>query len=187
MVQEARRMSSVVNDLLDAARGDQIGFVGEVTHVDLHTLVAEVIAGLPEGRAVRLDATPVTVPVDANRIRQVVNNLLDNAIKYSPNGGEIDVRVSSEDGAVSLVVVDPGIGIAEEDIPVIFDRFGRAAAVQHRSMTGLGLGLYFCKRIVEEHGGEITVQSKIGAGSEFRVKLPLTPKGPSPQPSEART
>jgi len=68
---------------------------------------------------------------------------------------------------------------------VIFERFGRASAVQHRSMTGLGLGLYFCKRIVEEHGGEIGVKSAFGAGSEFRVRLPLPPNAAS-QPSESR-
>lgn len=177
MVREARRMHRLVDDLLDAARGDQIGFVGRLDAVDLCTLASEVIAGASAGRTVRFEGTSLTVLVDADRIRQVVSNLLDNAIKYSPNGGDIDVTLTAEEGSAVLRVTDRGIGIAPDDLPVIFERFRRAAGVQHASMTGLGLGLYFCKRIVEEHGGQIAVQSLLGHGSEFEVRLPL----PQPQ------
>lgn len=173
MVREAGRMRRLVDDLLDAARGDQIGFVGQLEAVDLYALVSEVIAGASAGRTVRFEGTPITAPVDADRIRQVVSNLLDNALKYSPNGGDIDVTLTSDEGCAILRVTDYGIGIARDDIPVIFDRFRRAAGVQHVSVTGLGLGLYFCKRIVEEHGGQVAVQSVLGQGSEFEVRLPL--------------
>jgi len=175
MVREAERMRRLVDDLLDAARGDQIGFVGRLEAVDLCTLVSEVIAGVSSEPTIHFTGTPVTVLVDTERIRQAVSNLLDNAIKYSPNGGDIDVALTAEEGFAILRVTDRGIGIAAGDLPVIFERFRRAVGVQHVSMTGLGLGLYFCKRIVEEHGGQIAVRSVVSQGSEFEIRLPLPP------------
>lgn len=175
LIRETQRMRRLVDDLLDAARGDQIGFVGEVVATDLQALIAEVIAQVPTGRSVCFEGVPVSAPIDPNRIRQVVANLLDNAIKYSPNGGDIDVTLRADAGEAVLSVADRGIGIAADEIPVIFERFRRAAGVRQGSMTGLGLGLYFCKRIVEEHGGRISAESTVGRGSRFEVRLPLVP------------
>ncbi|TAJ17004.1 MAG: GAF domain-containing protein, partial [Dehalococcoidia bacterium] len=175
LIRETQRMRRLVNDLLDAARGDQIGFVGERVMTDLHALIVEVIAQVPTGRSICFEGVPVQAPIDPNRMRQVLANLLDNAIKYSPDGGDIDVTLRADAGEAVLSVADHGIGIAADEIPAIFERFRRAAGVRQGSMTGLGLGLYFCKRIVEEHGGRISVESAVGRGSRFEVRLPLVP------------
>ncbi len=174
IVQETNRMRRVVDDLLDAARGDQVGFVGEVRQVDLVALVSDVVSGI-QGRVINFRATPITIEIDPERIRQVVTNLCDNAVKYSPQGGDIDVTLEVDAGFAVMVIKDRGIGISAEDAKIIFERFRRAPGVRYGSMTGLGLGLYFCKRIVEEHGGQITLRSTLGEGSEFEVRLPMAP------------
>jgi signal transduction histidine kinase len=174
IVRETARMRRVVDDLLDAAQGDQLGFVTRLEPVDLTALVSEVMSA-HGGRRINFDANPVTIRADAERIRQVINNLRDNALKYSPNGGDIDVGLVLEGEYAVLTIRDQGIGIAAEDLGIIFERFRRAPSVRYGSMTGLGLGLYFSKRIVEEHGGTITVRSVLGQGSEFEVRLPVSP------------
>jgi len=109
---------------------------------------------------------------DRLRISQVVTNLLANAVKYG-GGKPVEVEFGPEGDAAFLVVRDHGIGIDPADQPQIFERFERA--VSSRNYGGLGLGLYIVKRIVEAHGGTITVQSKPGEGATFRVQLPLRP------------
>ncbi len=165
-------MRRIVDTLLDAASGDQLGFVGQIEEVDLHALVSEVISSTSTGRTVHCEGVPVMVELDVNRMRQVVGNLLDNAVKYSPNGGDIDFRVTADERSAILHVTDHGIGISPEDLPIIFERFRRAPSVRHSPTTGLGLGLYLSRRIVEDHGGQIEVKSVLGRGSTFEVRLP---------------
>ncbi len=114
------------------------------------------------------------VMVEANevRLKPVVVNLLDNAIKYTPEGGRITVRALVEGSEAVLVVTDNGIGISAEALPHVFKRFYRSEQVQARRSRGTGLGLSMVHSILEAHGGSIGVESREGQGSSFRVRLP---------------
>ena len=126
-------------------------------------------------RTIRFEvATPDTsVHADPDRMRQVIDNLLSNALKYSPEGSDIDVSVNVEDAQISTCVTDHGIGIPKDEIPQLFERFHRARNVSSRYYGGLGLGLYIARAIIEAHGGSISVQSIEGQGSTFTMKLPV--------------
>ena len=129
------------------------------------------------GRSIRLDttkATDRTVVADPDRMRQVIDNLLSNALKYSPDASDIDVTVTVEDGQIATSVADHGIGIPKDEIPQLFERFHRARNVSSRYYGGLGLGLYIAKAIIEAHRGSITVESEEGQGSRFTIRLPLS-------------
>jgi PAS domain S-box-containing protein len=115
----------------------------------------------------------VIVQADPDRMRQVVDNLLSNATKYSPDSTPIDVSVRIEDGSMLTSVSDGGIGIPKDEIPRLFERFHRARNVSSRYYGGLGLGLYIAKAIVEAHKGSISIESEEGRGACFTVKLPL--------------
>jgi signal transduction histidine kinase len=115
---------------------------------------------------------PVTVSVDGRRLRQIFANLLTNAIKYSPGGGEIVVTVSRASNAAVVSVRDQGVGIPPEALPHLFDRFYRVRATASRA-RGLGLGLYITQQLARAHGGDVTVTSEVGRGSTFTVTLPL--------------
>ena len=125
-----------------------------------HRLVTD----LPEGT--------LTALVDAKRIEQVLRNLLDNAIKYSPDGGMIAVQAFRDDAKILVAVSDEGIGIPAEEWDRIFERFHRVENEITRRMRGAGLGLAVCRGIVEAHGGRIWAESQMGAGSTFCFTLP---------------
>jgi signal transduction histidine kinase len=110
---------------------------------------------------------------DPERIRQLVDNLIENALKYSPAESPVEVRAWAEVGSARLAVSDSGIGIPPEDMPYVFERFRRGSNVDHRRFSGIGLGLYICKGIAEQHGGRIWVDSAPGRGTTFHVALPL--------------
>jgi len=114
------------------------------------------------------------VSVDATRIRQLILNLLTNAVKYTPAGGSVRLRLGPANGRLTLSVADTGIGIAPGDLPHIFDRFWRADSARTRTgeRPGAGLGLAICKWIAEAHGGQIDVVSRPGRGTTFTVTLP---------------
>src|SRR6266704_3390455 len=127
-------------------------------------------------------ADPVIVPVDASRIRQLILNLLTNAVKYTPAGGSVRLQLGPSNGRVTLTVADSGVGIAPGDLPHIFDRFWRADSARTRTgeRSGTGLGLAICKWIAEAHGGRIDVQSRPGRGTTFTVTLPRETTAPTP-------
>jgi signal transduction histidine kinase len=133
--------------------------------------------GVAESREVTLESSiaPRTNVVGVKaHLAQIVNNLIDNAIKYTPRGGRVSVLLEAKDGTARLVVTDTGIGIPPEDVPRVFERFFRADRARTRDgVTGSGLGLSICQTIVESHGGTIQCRSRLGEGSKFEVRLPL--------------
>ena len=119
------------------------------------------------------DEAPLLVTGDPARIATIVTNFLDNAVKYSPGGGEVCVTTGRRAGLAFVSVRDEGIGIGDEHLALLFKRFGRLPTEGNIGIPGIGLGLFLCKEIAGRHGGEITVDSKLGAGSEFTLSLPL--------------
>jgi signal transduction histidine kinase len=146
--------------------------------VDLVSLVREAVAHVSsEQHTCAVEGEePITGAFDRARILQLLDNLLENALKYSPSGGRLVVRVRAVGRDACIEVQDEGIGIPADDLPHLFDRFHRGSNVDRVEATGLGLGLYICKGIVEEHGGRIWATSPgIGAGSTFYIKMPIRP------------
>ena len=177
LAEEVDDMSDLVIDLRAFALADA-PVRGDVS-VDASHLVAEaadIVAALGELRGVAVESQVephVTVSGDAVRLKHVVLNLGDNAVKYTPEGGRVRIRLSATAREAILQVMDTGMGIAPEHIPRLFDRLFRADAAD-RSATGTGLGLAIAKRVVDVHRGTIEVASELGKGSTFTVRLPRT-------------
>ncbi len=180
-LQEIHRMTELVDALLTLARADEGIAPLHREPVDLRAIVEEARETgelLAEQAGVQMEVTtppePVVLPVDRSRIRQLLLNLLTNAMKYTPAGGSVRMQLGQADGRVTLTVADTGIGIAPGDLPHIFDRFWRADSARTRTggRPGAGLGLAICKWIAEAHGGAIEVQSRPGRGTTFTVTLP---------------
>jgi signal transduction histidine kinase len=179
LVREGQRLKQIVLELLDAARAEQGRLVGEPSSADLVALAQEVCARhLSDRHPCAVESSgPVVGMYDAFRIAQLLENLVENAIKYSPDGGEVRLKVWSDGDQAFLTVTDQGIGIPAHDLPHVFDRFYRAANVDDRQFAGMGLGLFICRGIVEQHGGRMLVRSRPGQGSTFQIELPLMPVG----------
>jgi signal transduction histidine kinase len=111
------------------------------------------------------------VPADRPQLERILNNLLGNALKYTPAGGHVSLRAAREDGAVTIAVADDGPGIAAEDLPIIFEKYRRAPAA--RRVEGVGLGLFIARTLARAHGGDVTVASTPGRGATFTLRLPL--------------
>jgi PAS domain S-box-containing protein len=174
---QAERLSEVTESVLLAGRLDRGEVDVEKTRVDVDGVVEQSIeafaAGLPPSVTLvpRLGA-PGEGLGDASRLQQVVINLIDNAVKYSPDGGTISVRTELGDGSIRIEVADEGGGIAAADHDRIFEKFYRAEESAKLVPGGTGLGLYICRELVERMGGRIAVRSSPGAGSTFSVELP---------------
>lgn len=173
------RLRRLVADLLHTAQADE-GPVHVVrTPADLAEIVHEALeAASPVAKAkgIVVDSDlPETlrVVIDAQRMAQVVDNLVSNAIKYTPDGGRVEVVLRLDADRVELCVSDTGIGIEAVDRERLFTRFFRARHAEEHSIQGVGLGLSITKSIVESHGGRIEVDSEVGRGSTFRVRIPV--------------
>ena len=116
----------------------------------------------------------LTIECDASAVQQIMGNLLDNAAKYTPDGGQITVGMREGPGKVEIFVRDTGIGIAREHIPRLFERFYRVDKARSRELGGTGLGLAIVKHLVQAHNGAVWVESEVGTGSTFWFSLPLT-------------
>lgn len=172
IVREAKRLADLVSELLDANRLEQGRLVGEREPTDIVERAREV-AEAADPKRVNVEASaPVVGLFDPQRVSQLVANLIENALKYSASDAAVTVRVWQEGSTCRISVTDQGIGIPKEDVEHVFDRFRRASNVDDRRFSGMGLGLYICKGIVEQHGGRIWVESEIGKGSTFQVSLP---------------
>jgi two-component system OmpR family sensor kinase len=182
--QESERMQRLVEALLALTRGDE-GAPLEIEDNDLAAVAEEAvqIAWTPAGEkklAVEYlpPKQPVNAPFDQYRIRQAISILLDNAVKYTPEGGKVTVTVREADGWARLEVSDTGIGIPEDQLPLIFERFYRADKA--RASSGAGLGLSIARQIAEAHGGRIEVESTPQEGSTFTLLLPKMLPGAGP-------
>jgi len=177
IVAATQRLGHLVDDLLDVTRL-AAGSVGlRPAAIDLVALVEAQLTqaqGLTTRHTLRLQAPrrPLIGWWDSGRLAQVLANLLANAIKYSPSGGEIRCRVEAAGGEVRVAVVDGGIGISSAALPRLFEPFYRAESGLAGGIPGVGLGLYVSRRLVEAHGGCIAVESVVGQGSSFTVTLP---------------
>jgi two-component system, OmpR family, phosphate regulon sensor histidine kinase PhoR len=173
------RLGRLVADLLSTAQSDQGAMPLMRTRTDLAGIVRNSVeAARPVARAAGIAvecevAEDLEMLVDAQRMAQVADNLVSNAIKYSRAGGRVGVRLGRDGARVELAVSDTGIGIDPADRDRLFTRFFRAREAEERSIQGVGLGLSITKAIVEGHGGRIEVESEPGRGSTFRVRLPV--------------
>jgi len=178
LLEEVERLSKIVDGLFALSRLDAGEAQAESVSFDLRQLAAEVadqMTLLAEDKHISVDCSPgtgVQAEGDRARLKQVVVNLLDNAIKYTPPGGAIRLKVSAAGPWALLEVTDTGIGIAAEALPHVFDRFFRADRSRSSLTEGAGLGLAIVKSICHAHGGSVEVESTPGQGSCFRVKLP---------------
>lgn len=186
MKEEVKRMAKLVGDLLTLARSDSEQDELLMEEFDYRPIAAKIIESMkPLADSKGIDITlrapsPLTIYGDQERLKQLLYLLLDNAIKYTPNDGRVEITLSVEKQerhpTFTLQVKDTGIGISSEDMEKIFDRFYRVDKARSRQTGGYGLGLSIAKWIVEAHKGTIQVESKVGEGSIFTVKIPQPPR-----------
>jgi PAS domain S-box-containing protein len=191
LARQSRHLTRILDDLLDVSRVISGKIVLRRGPVDLREIVDGCVAtlrhaGRTGAHALTVAGDPAFVEGDATRLEQVVSNLLDNALKYTPAGGAIAVTLSVEDADAVVRVRDSGIGIAPDTLPYVFDVFVQGHRSLDRPEGGLGLGLPLVKRLVELHGGRVGVASAgSGRGSEFEVRLPRLTAPPAPAPAAA--
>ncbi len=173
----AMRLAALASDTLALSRLEHNELALSLCQVDLVALVRDVVRVFSVTRAIdmRVSGGELNVDGDAGRLRQVVENLLGNAIKYSPGGEPVEVSLRGRGAAVELTVRDRGIGIPEADRAKLFGRFARAGNARALGIGGTGFGLYLSKTIVDLHGGAIEVESVENQGSTFRVSIPVQP------------
>jgi PAS domain S-box-containing protein len=185
LVSKARRqvdrLGRLVEDLLDISRMESRRLLLGSTDVELNDLVDDVVGDFraqTRNHDILFHRTgaPVLIQGDRERLEQVMVNLLQNAIKYTPQGGQIRVTVERQEKEARISVQDPGIGIPGEEQARLFQRFFRAANATTRNYSGLGIGLYVSHEIVHRHGGRFEVHSEMGEGSTFTFYLPLSPR-----------
>ncbi|MCZ7685145.1 MAG: ATP-binding protein [Sandaracinaceae bacterium] len=178
IVENARRLESLVDDLLELSRAESPEGVPALTEVDAGGVAAEVLRGVEQRAtekrmqlALEGAGERALAEADPRALHQVLLNLVDNAIKYTPAGGRVTVRVKKSDGRVLLEVQDDGPGIPRAHLDRIFERFYRVDKGRARAEGGTGLGLSIVRHLVSRMGGEVSVESRVGAGSTFRVSL----------------
>lgn len=177
-LEEINYMSRILEDLLILSKGDEGEISMEKEPVELENIVeeisrqGEILADEKNIKIVLAYMEPVTILGDAHRLKQMVWILLHNAVKFTPDGGEIKITLQDLDETVFLAIKDTGIGIPEPDLPKIFDRFYRVDKARSRKEGGSGLGLAICKHIIDRHHGTIDVESKLGEGTKFKIRFP---------------
>ena len=172
---QTERLVRLVGQLLDSVRAQSGEVPLQTAEVDLVALCRDVVEmSLPESVKARVVAEGTVVGRwDRVRLEQVVTNLLSNAVRYSPEGGEIVIEVRAEGGMALLRVIDSGIGIPEAQREMLFTPFFRGSNAQRHVAGGLGLGLHIAREIVRRHGGTIAVDAREGGGTVFTVGLPV--------------
>jgi len=176
------QLIKMVDDLLNLSQIEAGRIKYKLADTDLLALVKEItdefaVPAKTKGIALSFNADVNSLPplgADAEKLKEAITNIIDNALKYSFQGGEVKVSLDKTDGAVRLKIEDSGIGMTQKDLGRLFTKFARSEAAQKIDPNGLGLGLYFVKRVVEDHNGRVWAESEgTGKGSTFVVELPL--------------
>ena len=172
-------MNALIEQMIEAARLEDGALMLRPQEADLREIVSDAVeAARPlvddkHQLVLNIPDRPVRVRVDSERVKTIVTNLISNAIKYSPAGGMVSCELVSRSGIARLSVTDSGLGIAKQDLTILFTRFGRVATAQTDHLPGTGLGLYLARQLARLHGGEITVDSVAGQGTTFTLHLPV--------------
>ncbi|MFC6384210.1 sensor histidine kinase [Nesterenkonia lacusekhoensis] len=175
---ESRRLAALVQDIIELSRVQGKNIVHQGTPVDLHEVLSEAAdrSRLPaesKNIEIRLGGSlPRRVHGDGDQLMMAFRNLIDNAVRYSPENTRVGIGLSSRDGIAQVTITDQGIGIAQEDQERIFERFYRVDTARSRQTGGTGLGLSIVKHVISNHGGEVSLWSQQGRGSTFTVRLP---------------
>jgi PAS domain S-box-containing protein len=177
---DVNRLLDMVNDLLDFSRLESEHLVLNLEEVDLGPVILEVLQsfrGQADARRISLTSGPIDpaliAEVDLSQMRRVLVNLVENAIKFSEAGGEVLVTGESMNGNITINIIDQGCGIPTEDCSRIFEKYYQVSQTLNKNTSGIGLGLYISKQILEAHGGFISVKSQLGAGSTFTLTIPV--------------
>ena len=174
---ETGRLTTLVNDFLDVQRMESSEHRYEMTTFDVVELAQDLIEFYDvshETHTIDFEARgPIMIDGDAEKMKQLLNNLLSNAVKYSPSGGTVLIRITNELGFAQIRIQDEGIGIPQNALPKLFDKFYRVDNSETRKIGGTGLGLSICKEIVKHHNGTIDVESVVGVGSTFTIRFPI--------------
>lgn len=178
---QTRHLNRLVNDLREVAQAEAKALPLNIQRIELSHLIETSTAlfePLADEKQIKLEVTlpdsPLHIYADPSRITQVLHNLLNNALRHTPTGGQVSIRSERQDKGVKVAVVDTGEGIAPEHLPQVFNRFYRTDSARDRESGGTGLGLALVQGIIEAHNGTVTVASEgIGAGSTFTISLPL--------------
>ena len=172
------QMKGLVDEIIDLYKQDAGKFMGEARPVDVAALVSSVAGRFAQAasrRGIALEVSgaerPLQVLGDSGRLDQVLMNLLGNALKFTPDGGTVTASIRSLDAEIEVSVADSGPGIPAAEIPLLFERFAQAGEGRRSRMTGTGLGLLICRRVLEAHGGRIWVESQPGCGARFVFRL----------------
>jgi PAS domain S-box-containing protein len=180
---DVNRLLDMVNDLLDFSRLESEHLLLNFKEVDLGPVILEVLQSFREqadARRISLVSAPIDpaliAEVDLSRMRRVLVNLVENAIKFSEAGGEVLVTGESMNGNITINIIDQGCGIPAEDCPRVFEKYYQASQTLNKNTSGIGLGLYISKQILEAHGGSIAVKSQLGVGSTFTLTIPVKKK-----------
>ncbi|WP_291057117.1 ATP-binding protein [Herbiconiux sp.] len=175
---EATRLSQITREIIELSRLQSTDVLGTAELVDIDSVVSaavdqnHVIADARGMDVVVGGKKRLTVMGDETLLTLAVNNLIANAVQYSPDGSRIGIGVHHDNGVLELVVTDQGIGIPDDDLPRVFERFFRVDQARSRNTGGTGLGLSIVKHVVQNHGGDIRAWSQIGQGSTFTIRLP---------------
>jgi two-component system phosphate regulon sensor histidine kinase PhoR len=177
---ETNRLAKIIDDLLDLSKIESGKINITFLPTDISNIIKRTISIIENQAKVKLISIHLSIPeqipqilADETRISQVFLNLLDNAIKYTPNNGIVTISVEQKNKFVQISIKDTGIGIPEKDISRLFERFYRVDKARSRELGGTGLGLSIAKHIIQSHGGEISVQSEEGNGATFSLTVPI--------------
>ncbi len=180
---QSDRLRRLINDLLDLDQIEQGKLVLDWRKCNLKDVVDEVVIALVptiemrrQSITVNLPTRPLVIWADSERLTQVVYNLIDNAVKYTPEGGQIRITARRNRESIELEVTDTGRGMTADQVANLFSLYYRSAEARHSDIPGTGLGLFIVKTLVEAHQGEISVESDLGRGTSFSIRLPVNHK-----------
>jgi signal transduction histidine kinase len=180
VAEDSDRLRTLIDNALDLMAVDAGRLDLDMSGVSIPMIVDQIISSLKielENKGIslfrRMSPNLELVRGDSGKLFQLFSNLLVNAMKFTPDGGSIEISSKSSNGFATVEITDTGIGISSEDLPYVFDRFYQADSSRSNRFRGMGLGLAICREIAEAHGGEIEADSQVGKGSVFRVTLPL--------------